>query len=71
MEALEGTQVLERYRQSGIPMRMMPDKVVIAGPSWLDFFLDYSDNYENGELKEIQGTVLKCLIEKFKSDICN
>ena len=39
ISALEGTEVLERFEKNGVPMTMQEDKVVIAGPSWLEFFL--------------------------------
>ena len=41
IEALTNTTVLERYQSDGIPFEMEADKVVIAGPSWLDFGLKY------------------------------
>ena len=36
-----GTSILDRYEAHGIPYEMEEDKVVIAGPSWLDFGLKY------------------------------
>ena len=38
---LAGTSILDRYEAHGIPYEMEEDKVVIAGPSWLDFGLKY------------------------------
>jgi len=54
MEQLKGTRMMERYQSDGVPMTMMPDHVVIAGPSWLDFGLEYTEIVELGEIKEIQ-----------------
>ena len=36
-----GTSILDRYQAHGIPYEMEEDKVVIAGPSWLEFGLKY------------------------------
>jgi len=54
MEQLKGTKVMERFQSDGVPMTMMPDHVVIAGPSWLEFGLEYTEILELEEIKEIQ-----------------
>ena len=36
-----GSSILDRYQAHGIPYEMEEDKVVIAGPSWLEFGLKY------------------------------
>ena len=42
---------------------MMPDKVVIAGPSWLEFGLNYTESYNEDILESVEG-ILKHLNEK-------
>merc|ERR1719454_807238 len=61
IEALTNTTILERYQSDGIPFEMEADKVVIAGPSWLDFGLKY-EPVMNGDTTEkilVQARSLK------------
>merc|ERR1712137_739376 len=51
IEALAGTSILDRYLAHGIPYEMEEDKVVIAGPSWLEFGLKY-EPVMNGDQTE-------------------
>ena len=49
---------MERFEKSGIPYEMVEDRVVIAGPSWLDFGLNYTQIYdENDNLGKLYNKI--------------
>ena len=46
---------LERFNEKGVPMEMMEDNVVIAGPSWLEFGLEYNERIVDGKVDALES----------------
>ena len=46
---------LERFYENGVPMAMMEDNVVIAGPSWLEFGLEYNERIVDGKVDALES----------------
>merc|ERR550534_1543003 len=54
LDSLKGTRALERFNENGVPMEMMEDNVVIAGPSWLEFGLEYNERIVDGKVDALE-----------------
>jgi len=54
LESLEGTRALERFNENGVRMEMREDNVVIAGPSWLEFGLEYNERIVDGQVEALE-----------------
>ena len=46
---------LERFNENGVRMEMQEDNVVIAGPSWLEFGLEYNERIVDGRVEALES----------------
>lgn len=48
---------MERFNENGVRMEMQEDNVVIAGPSWLEFGLEYNERIVDGQVDALESKV--------------